>query len=120
MKAWQNIGEILEATCWRKAHSGHGPISTVDDLKLYHRMLVETTDVVREKMSAGKTLAQIKTEGFRRSGNRGEAGLSRPTCGLTLSTPAFQSRIHFLINSDSIPKNIPWRNRFIDTGASAR
>jgi hypothetical protein len=43
---------------------GHGPLSTVDDLKLYHRMLVETTDIVRKKMAAGKTLDQIKSEGL--------------------------------------------------------
>jgi glyoxylase-like metal-dependent hydrolase (beta-lactamase superfamily II) len=43
---------------------GHGPISTLNDLKTYHRMLVETTGSVRQKMAAGKTLDQIKAEGF--------------------------------------------------------
>ena len=42
---------------------GHGPLSTVDDLKRYHRMLVETTNLVRQKMQAGKTLQQIQSEG---------------------------------------------------------
>lgn len=43
---------------------GHGPISTLDDLKKYHRMLVETTAVVSKKMKAGKSLKEIQTEGF--------------------------------------------------------
>ena len=61
----KNIGEILgKLPAGVKLIPGHGPISTVDDLKLYHRMLVETTDIVRKKMAAGKTLAQIKTEGL--------------------------------------------------------
>ncbi|MEW6128059.1 MAG: MBL fold metallo-hydrolase [Acidobacteriota bacterium] len=43
---------------------GHGAISTLDDLKKYHRMLVETTGVVAKKMKDGKTLQQIQAEGF--------------------------------------------------------
>lgn len=59
----KNIGEILgKLPAGVKLIPGHGPISTIDDLKLYHRMLVETTHIVRKKMAAGKTLAQIKTE----------------------------------------------------------
>ena len=43
---------------------GHGPISTLDDLKTFHRMLVETTDIVKKRIAAGKTLGQIKSEGL--------------------------------------------------------
>lgn len=43
---------------------GHGPLSTYDDLKTYHRMLVETTNSVRQRMKAGKNLDAIKAEGF--------------------------------------------------------
>ena len=43
---------------------GHGPLSTLDDLKLYRRMLVETTTHVRKGMAEGKTLAQLKTAGL--------------------------------------------------------
>ena len=43
---------------------GHGPISTLDDLKTYHQMLTETTDVVRSKMKAGKSLDDIKKGGL--------------------------------------------------------
>ena len=42
---------------------GHGPISKLDDLKTYHRMLVETTERVQAAMRAGKSLDQIKAEG---------------------------------------------------------
>jgi glyoxylase-like metal-dependent hydrolase (beta-lactamase superfamily II) len=43
---------------------GHGPLSTIDDLKAYHQMLVQTTDIVRQRIAAGKTLDQIKAEGL--------------------------------------------------------
>ena len=43
---------------------GHGPVSTLDDLKTYHRMLVETTNIVREAMAASKSLEEIKAEGL--------------------------------------------------------
>lgn len=43
---------------------GHGPLSTLDDLKLYHKMLVETTSIIRDRLRSGKTLDQIKAEGL--------------------------------------------------------
>lgn len=43
---------------------GHGPVSTLDDLKAYHRMLVETTNLVRKRLAAGKTLEVSKAEGL--------------------------------------------------------
>ncbi|HYG11728.1 MAG TPA: MBL fold metallo-hydrolase [Pyrinomonadaceae bacterium] len=43
---------------------GHGPLSTLDDLKLYQRMLTETTAHIRKGMAEGKTLQQLKTAGF--------------------------------------------------------
>lgn len=61
----KNIGEILgKLPADVKLIPGHGPISTADDLKLYHRMIVETTDIVRKKIAAGKALAEIKKEGL--------------------------------------------------------
>lgn len=47
-----------------KVIPGHGPLSTLDDLKKYHRMLTATTDIVRRGMTAGKNLDAIKAEGF--------------------------------------------------------
>jgi cyclase len=61
----KNIGEIIpKIPAGAKLIPGHGPISTIDDLKAFHRMLIETTDVVRKKVAGKKTLAQIKTEGL--------------------------------------------------------
>jgi glyoxylase-like metal-dependent hydrolase (beta-lactamase superfamily II) len=61
----KNIAELItKIPADAKLIPGHGPLSTLDDLKAYHRMLVETTGIVRQKISAGKTLAQIKSEGL--------------------------------------------------------
>jgi hypothetical protein len=43
---------------------GHGRLATADDLKRFHNMLVTTTDVVRKKIAAGKTVAEIQSEGL--------------------------------------------------------
>jgi glyoxylase-like metal-dependent hydrolase (beta-lactamase superfamily II) len=61
----KNIGEIIEKIpAGAKLIPGHGPLSTIDDLKTYHSMLIKTTDIVRQKIAAGKTLEQVKTEGL--------------------------------------------------------
>jgi cyclase len=61
----KNIGDIIpKLPAGAKLIPGHGPISTVDDLKLYHQMLQATTEVVRKKIGSGKTLAEIKAEGL--------------------------------------------------------
>ncbi|HVS64506.1 MAG TPA: MBL fold metallo-hydrolase [Thermoanaerobaculia bacterium] len=43
---------------------GHGPLSTMDDLRAYHEMLVDTIDQVRKAKSGGKTLDEVKAAGF--------------------------------------------------------
>lgn len=43
---------------------GHGPVSTLEDLKAYHAMLVETAKHVRDAMAKGKTLEEAKKEGL--------------------------------------------------------
>ena len=61
----KNIEEIIpKIPTGAKLIPGHGPISTVEDLKSYHRMLVETTALVQKQMAAKKTLDQIKKEGL--------------------------------------------------------
>ena len=61
----KNIAEIIDKIpAGAKLIPGHGPLSTVDDLKTYHSMLIKTTDIVRQKIAAKKTLDQIKTEGL--------------------------------------------------------
>jgi len=61
----KNIAEILpKLPAGVKLIPGHGPISTAEDLKAYHRMLVETTEIVRKQMAANKPLEQIKKDGL--------------------------------------------------------
>jgi glyoxylase-like metal-dependent hydrolase (beta-lactamase superfamily II) len=61
----RNIGNIIDKLpAGAKLIPGHGPISTIDDLKSYHNMLVETTGIVRDRMAGGKNLDQIKAEGL--------------------------------------------------------
>jgi glyoxylase-like metal-dependent hydrolase (beta-lactamase superfamily II) len=61
----KNVGEIIGGlNSDVKIIPGHGPLSTVDDLKLYHRMLLETIDIVSKQAQAGKTLEQIKAAGL--------------------------------------------------------
>ena len=43
---------------------GHGPLSTIKELKEFHEMLVETSTVVQKAIDAGKTLDQVKAEGL--------------------------------------------------------
>jgi cyclase len=38
---------------------GHGPLATMDDLKAFHKLLVESTTYIQDQMKAGKTLEQI-------------------------------------------------------------
>ncbi len=43
---------------------GHGPLSTVKELKEFHQMLLETSAVVQKAIDAGKTVEQAKAEGL--------------------------------------------------------
>ena len=43
-----------------KVIPGHGPLTDYEGLKTYHRMLVETTDLVRKAIKAGKSADDIK------------------------------------------------------------
>lgn len=61
----RNIGELIgKLPADVKIIPGHGALGTLDDLKKYHRMLTQTTDIVRQRIKAGKTLAQAKAEGL--------------------------------------------------------
>ncbi len=61
----KNIGEVLaKLPAGTKLIPGHGPVSSLDDLKAYHAMLVETTEHVRAQIKAGKTLEQVKAAGM--------------------------------------------------------
>jgi cyclase len=43
-----------------KVIPGHGPVSTLDDVRTYETMLKETRDVVQKALKDGKTLDQMK------------------------------------------------------------
>jgi cyclase len=61
----KNIGDLIQMIpSDAKLIPGHGAISTIDDLKDYHQMLIETTLIVRKSMAAGKSLDEIKKVGF--------------------------------------------------------
>ena len=61
----KNIADIIpKLAADVKIIPGHGSISTVEDLKKYHHMLMATTAIVQERMKAGKTIEQIKAEGL--------------------------------------------------------
>ncbi|HZI48720.1 MAG TPA: MBL fold metallo-hydrolase [Pyrinomonadaceae bacterium] len=61
----KNVGDVLgKLPAGAKIIPGHGPLATADDLKKFHDMLVTTTGIVQQKIKAGKTLEQIKTEGL--------------------------------------------------------
>jgi cyclase len=61
----QTVGEVLsKLPAGVKIIPGHGTLSEAEGLKAFHRMLLETTEIVRKKKKAGKTLEQVKTEGL--------------------------------------------------------
>jgi cyclase len=61
----KNIGDMIaRIPADIKIIPGHGPLATLDDLKRYHRMLTQTTALIRKGMTEGKTLEQLKTAGL--------------------------------------------------------
>ncbi|HKP47600.1 MAG TPA: MBL fold metallo-hydrolase [Pyrinomonadaceae bacterium] len=61
----KNVGDIISKLPPDiKVIPGHGALSNVEELKAFHHMLIATTDIVRKKIKAHKTLAQIKSEGL--------------------------------------------------------
>lgn len=61
----KNIADaIAQIPADAKIIPGHGPLSTLDDLKAIHKMLVETADMVGKKIKEGKNLDTIVAEGL--------------------------------------------------------
>ncbi|HKG14796.1 MAG TPA: MBL fold metallo-hydrolase [Pyrinomonadaceae bacterium] len=61
----RNVSEIIEkAPADVKIIPGHGPLSTLADLRAYRDVLRETIALVRARVSAGRTLEQAKAEGL--------------------------------------------------------
>jgi cyclase len=60
-----NIGSLIsQIPANAKLIPGHGPVSTHDDLKAYHQVLVETSQIVQDAMKAGKSVDEIKKTGL--------------------------------------------------------
>lgn len=43
---------------------GHGTVATLDDLKAFHKLIVDSVEIIRAGMKAGKTLDELKKEGL--------------------------------------------------------
>ena len=81
----KNIGDIIsKLPAGVKIIPGHGPLSDADGLKAFHNMLIQTTDIVRKRMAAGKTLDQIKTEGLPEEWKTWGTGFIKTDVWLTL------------------------------------
>ena len=61
----RNIGQIIpKLPADVKIIPGHGPLATLDDLKKYHQVLLETVEIIRNQVKAGKSLDEIKAAGL--------------------------------------------------------
>lgn len=61
----RNVEEALKKVpAGAKLIPGHGPLSTIKELKEFHEMLVETSGVVEKAIAAGKTLEQTQADGL--------------------------------------------------------
>lgn len=81
----KNIGDIIsKLPAGVKIIAGHGALSDAEGLKTFHRMLLQTTDIVRKRMAAGKTLDQIKAEGLPEEWKTWGSGFIKTDVWLTL------------------------------------
>jgi glyoxylase-like metal-dependent hydrolase (beta-lactamase superfamily II) len=61
----RHVGEAIpKVPPGAKLIPGHGPLSTVKELKEFHEMLLETSGIVERALAAGKTLDQVKADGL--------------------------------------------------------
>jgi cyclase len=61
----QNVGEMIKKVpADAKLIPGHGPLSTVKELKEFYTMLIETATIVEQAIDARKTLEEVKAAGL--------------------------------------------------------
>ncbi|MEQ1923159.1 MAG: MBL fold metallo-hydrolase [Pyrinomonadaceae bacterium] len=61
----RNIDSLIKSLpADAKLIPGHGPLATITDLKTYHQILVETSNIVQDAMKAGKSLDDMKKAGL--------------------------------------------------------
>ena len=53
---------------------GHGPLATLDDLKTYHQVLIDTSNLVQAEMKKGRSLDEIKKAGLPEKYNEWASG----------------------------------------------
>ena len=81
----KNVGDISsKLPAGVKIIPGHGALTDAEGLKSFHNMLVQTTDIVRKRMAAGKNLDQIKAEGLPEEWKSWGSGFIKTDLWLTL------------------------------------
>jgi len=61
----ENVAKVLaKIPSDAKVIPGHGDLATVDDLRAFHKMLVDTTAIVQKQIKAGKTMEQAQAAGL--------------------------------------------------------
>lgn len=90
----RNIGEMIQMIpSDAKLIPGHGAVSTIDDLKDYHQMLVETTLIVRKAMKAGNSLDEIKAAGFPEKYKEAGSGFINPNAWIETIFNSYSPKI---------------------------
>lgn len=60
-----NIGDLLQLIpADAKIIPGHGPVATINELRDYHQMIIDTSVMIRQEMAKGKTLDELKAAGL--------------------------------------------------------
>jgi glyoxylase-like metal-dependent hydrolase (beta-lactamase superfamily II) len=60
-----NVGTLIkQIPADTKIIPGHGPLATINELKAFHQMLIETSKIVQDEMKEKKSLDDIKKAGF--------------------------------------------------------
>ncbi|HEX9961480.1 MAG TPA: MBL fold metallo-hydrolase [Pyrinomonadaceae bacterium] len=61
----RNVADVIkQVPADVKIIPGHGSLASLDDLKTYQQMLIETTDIVQKGIISGKTLEGLKKDGL--------------------------------------------------------
>lgn len=73
----RNVGEIIELMPEdARIIAGHGRLATLDDVKDFYAMLVDTTGIVRKQIEAGKTLEDVQAAGLPEEYDRWESSFT--------------------------------------------
>lgn len=61
----ENVGHVIrEAPEGVKFIPGHGPLAELDDLKKFHAMLTDCIQIVKDQITGGKSLDEIREKGL--------------------------------------------------------